>query len=137
MRLKQDKLAKSLAYNFYGEKIVKKKYKNFIKQKLKTKEMVRISLHSKSSDLTQCMIIGITKNKKKKSHKNKKKDKIYLILQGKIKFQIKNKQVILKKGDFLKLKQNNFMSMKSVSKIALYIEIIAGPFKKGDTIYEN
>ena len=33
MRLTQDKLAKSLAYNFYGEKIVKKKYKNFIKQK--------------------------------------------------------------------------------------------------------
>jgi len=134
MKIIEDKNANSLSYYFEGDYLSKDIY-NFLKEKLKKTDMVRVSLHSNANELTQSMIIAI-KNKFIPFHKNIKKDKIYYVIEGEMNIILKNKKITLKEKEFFKLKKNTFAAIKSISKIVIYNEIVAGPFKKGDSVYE-
>jgi len=131
----KDKNSKSESYYFNGT-IIDNEILQFLKSRLKYSDIARICIHSNRDELTQSMIIGITDKKVIKPHKNQYKDKIYYIIEGEIEFQT-DKKYILKKGEFFKLEKNNYMSMKSISNISIYNEIVAGAFKEGDTIYAS
>lgn len=138
MRLAEDKSAKTLSYYLtdtdckIGSELIE-----FLKKELKKNDIVRVSLHSNADELTQSMIIAITKNADIKKHKNVKKDKIYYVIEGEMEFSLEDKKINVKKGEFFKLNKNTFMSLRSLSEIAIYNEMIAGPFKKEDTVYES
>ena len=99
--------------------------------------MVRVCIHKHNEELTQSMIIAITKKYKMKLHKNKNKNKIYFILDGKVEFEINNKKMLTTKGDIINIQKDTFMKQVALSDIAIYQENIAGPFNHGDTVYDK
>jgi len=109
----------------------------FLKKELKYSQVVRVCIHKNNDDLTHSMIIAISKEYEMKLHKNFTKNKIYFILEGKIEFEIEEKKIIAQRGDIVNIGKNNFMRQKSLSDFAIYMENIAGPFKKGDTVYAS
>jgi len=139
LTLRQDNNAKTLSFNLLDNNglITTAIYKE-LKQHLATQDMVRLSLHTEAKDLTQSMIIAITNNAIIQQHKNQFKDKIYHIIEGEIEFDLLGGEKILAKtNEIFKLGKDTFASIKSITDISIYNEIVSGPFQKADTIYKK
>ncbi|WP_455757115.1 WbuC family cupin fold metalloprotein [Sulfurimonas sp.] len=137
MHIQQDTKAKTLSYNLTDDvALIDKNIYEELETNLLNESIVRLSLHKNASELTQSMIIAIRDDTVIKQHKNITKDKIYHIIKGSIKFTLHNaNSYIVKENEIFKLGKNQFASMRALSKIAIYNEIIAGPFSSKDTIY--
>ena len=136
----QDIKAKTLSYNIQDNiALINKKTYNNLKSKLNDdNNIVRLSLHKNADELTQSMLIAIRKDAIIKEHKNINKDKIYHIIEGIVEFELLTfGKYIVKENEIFKLGKNQFASMKALSDIAIYNEIVAGPFSKTDTVYIN
>ena len=136
MHLEENKSAKSLTYHLENDLINLNEISLFLKDKLTDNEIVRVCIHANNEDLSHMMIIAIKKNYEMPLHKNPTKNKIYVIIEGEIKFTIENKVIIAKTNDIVKVDADHFMKQIALSDIAIYQEIIAGPFR-GDTVYES
>ena len=135
--LKKDKNAKTLSFHITNNTtLIKRSIYSRLKEYLSDYTMVRVSIHSESSELTQSMLIAITDKAIIKQHKNISKDKIYHIVEGIVEFNLhNNKTILVHENEIFKLGKDTFSSMKSISNVAIYNEIISGPFDQNDTIY--
>lgn len=136
--LVQETQAKSLTYSIKNDTaLVSKDVYQFIKEKLNHVTNVRVCIHSSSVDLTQFMIMGITKKENIKFHKNINKDKIYHLIEGQMTIELEDTKISLQSGELFKLSKNTFARMYSLSELCIYHEIIAGPFKSENTIWKS
>lgn len=138
MNFIEEKNAKTKTYSLKNSncKITQEVY-NFLEEELKEHSIVRVCLHSSSDELTQVMIIAITKKASIKFHKNLHKNKIYHIIKGKMRIELKDELFELKENEIYKLEKNTFAKMYSSSDYCIYHETIAGPFQASDTVYED
>lgn len=134
--LYQELKAKTLTYSVKDSTVlVKRKIYDFIKQKLSEVEIVRVCIHTDSNELTQLMLIGITRQTNIEFHKNENKDKLYHLIQGNLIMELENQKIRIDCGEIFKLGKGQFARMYTTSDIAIYHEIVAGPFNPSDTIY--
>ena len=117
--------------NILEEENLKKKIKSF---KSSNKNFHRINLHKSQSDIIQVMVMMYKKNFEYTFHYSINKSETFSVIYGKFAIYFKNKKKIIldKNNNFLyKLNSNLFHKIVPITKIAVAIEILEGPYKKG------
>ena len=138
---KKDSSGNTTAF-FFKEKIPivnKKLLRKFIGYSKNRKRNIRLCLHSSKKEELHSMLILINKsNNTTIPHKHLKKSEVYQILLGKIKitlfFKKSKKYIILDKNKpIVKIPNNIFHLVQSISNISIFHETRVGPFEKSDS----
>jgi hypothetical protein len=138
---KKDSSGNTTAF-FFKDKIPiinKKLLSNFVSYSKIKKDNIRICLHSAKKDKLHSMLVLLHKrNNSDNPHKHLKKTEVYQILLGKIKiilFLKKSKKYIIldKNKPIIKIPNNIFHLVQSISNISIFHETRVGPFEIGDT----
>lgn len=119
--------------------INKKLLSNFVSYSNIKKNNIRLCLHSsKRNNLHSMLVLLYKKNNIDVPHKHLKKSEVYQIILGKIKITLflkKSKKYIIldKNNPIIKIPNNIFHLVQSISNISIFHETRTGPFEIDDT----
>lgn len=142
---KKDSSGNSTAFFFKNEIpiINKKLLSDFVSYSKIKKDNIRLCLHSAKKDNLHSMLVLLYKrNNIDTPHKHLKKSEVYQIILGKIKITLflkKSKKYIVldKNKPIIKIPNNIFHLVQSISNISIFHETRTGPFEIGDTKFSK
>lgn len=121
-----------------------KNFKAKLNNTLKNYKLFRICLHNKDKDKYNEMIMFHLKPHLVGPLKQEKNNISFHMIQGKLEITIFNKKKIKKislsknskNPSHIRLKANQYRTIKSLKKNTIFLEISEGPFKDSDTIWK-